>query len=410
MVQQIQIHRQSKPLFKDWGEKTIYDSLMKAPQPKVESKQGTVKGERKEHPFDMVAMRDFKNYNIHHSTCIETKRDSTVGLGFKSDKVSDLLDPLCEIAFEHTLSDVAEDYWQVGNCYFEIRREAQSSGAPIAAIYHLEAFAVKRYQEETGDYHWIIQSGEDGTDRHFARFGDLDDFIEREGLEGEDIDDVSEVIAIPRPTSLSRWYGFPDWLSCTASIELVHCLIQHEFDFFLNRGVPEFMLFALGGNIDPDTWKALENNLKSHIGLGNSFKSSAYNLPAPELTIQLEKLGIDQRQQGAFAEMSDSLAMAIVSAHRVPPLLAGIQIPGKLGATNELPNALMAFQVLVIGQAQRAIQRALANTIGKEVGLSKEDFAFKTILDEIDLGIMDTTSRMRDPAASGRDPAEGLKD
>jgi len=195
-----------------------------------------------------------------------------------------------------------------------------------------------------------------------------------------------------------------------SKIELAQCLTQHEFDFFLNRGVPEFIVWFVGGNVNPDQWTKIEENFKAHIGYGKSFKSSAFQFPDPNLKIQVDKLGIEARQQGIFSEMSDTLATAIVSAHRVPPLLAGILIPGKLGATNELPNALIAFQVLVIRQAQRAFQRKLALTIGAELNLSKDDFEFNTILDEFPLETMDTMSRMRDPVGSGRDPSEGLRD
>lgn len=396
--------RISKPLYPEYP-----DGLAKALLATEASSNFDAALGKKQHPYDFEAVINIKNFNIHHSTCIETKRDATVGIGFTSEKADDKLDPLCTISFQDVMSEIGEHYWQVGNGYMECVRE--STDQPPLGLYHMPSPQVFKVLEEGGHFHWKISGGE-SADREFARFGDLEGYKQRNKV--TDMSQVSELIAFPRPTSLNRWYGYADWISAVAIIELVQAMIQHEFDFFLNRGVPEFMLFFMGSKIDQKTWDKLKINLKAHIGLGNSHKSSAYNFQDPNLKIQLEKLGLAERQQGVFSEYYDTTAMAIVSAHRVPPLLAGIQIPGKLGATNELPNALMAFQLLVIGQAQRAIQKVLENTLGNSevnggLGLAK-DFEFKKITDELNLDAMDTMSRMREPAAEGRDPNKGLKE
>jgi len=405
----------TRPLFKDYGQGGILEYLMKSRVGSEGSSAQGTSGGRKEHPFDMSAVVSFKNHNIHHSTCIETKRDATVGLGFVSDKPGKILDDFCDVSFLSVLSDTIEDYWQTGNSYIEVRRAAPYDAAPVIGLHHIASPLVYKNVEvdsDTGtyDFHWEVVGSEGTTEQRFAQFGDLEDFIERKEYSSSEAQYVSEIIAIPRPTSLHRWYGWPDWISAVSNIELNQMLIQHEFDFFLNRGVPEFLLFIMGSSIDTKTCEAISDSLKANIGFGNSYKSGAFNIQNPNAKVQIEKLGLGDRQQGIFAEYTDALAQAIVSAHRVPPLLAGIQIPGKLGATNELPNALMAFQVLIIGQAQKRIQNILAGTLGTVVGLSEPDFEFNKITEEINIGEMDTVSRMREPATGDRDPAEGLKD
>ena len=125
----------------------------------------------------------------------------------------------------------------------------------------------------------------------------------------------------------------------------------------------------------------------------------------------MEDSGTDDK----FSKMKETLALSIVSAHRVPPLLAGIQIPGKLGAVNELPNALKGFQSLVIEQAQRLFQQTLGNTLGQDgTGLTIEDFEFQKITEVFDIENMDTVARMRQSPmqakAEGRDLSQGVKD
>ena len=100
----------------------------------------------------------------------------------------------------------------------------------------------------------------------------------------------------------------------------------------------------------------------------------------------------------------------------VPPLLAGIVVPGKMAAANELPNALLGFQTLVIGPAQRSLWTILSQTLGGGDGvrgIGPGDLRLRAITDEFDMGKVDTTARMKQPVAEaqaqGRDPAAGLK-
>lgn len=425
-------------------------------------------------PYDFDAILNFKTANVHHATCINTKVSSTVGQGFLTDedkanrkkmqmlaegsragmaggggggamgggggvtvpfssgmsKAAKILDPLCNGTFQQVLTNVAEDFYQLANGYIEVVRGIPGS-LQITGLHHLPARDTWVYVEDQQyNYHYEIQSCQGPLfNRRFARFGDKEGMATRvsnllpifdsPGMDGKpqvDRRGVSEVIHIKNHNTLSRWYGFADWLSCVPSVELAQCVMQQKYDFFNNRGVPEFFLFILGKKMPPKEWAKLENAIKAGIGRGNSHKSVAVNIEDPETTIKLEKLMSEGKTDEGFQSMKETLAMDVVTAHRTPPLLAGIQIPGKLGANNELPNALMAFQVLVIGPAQHTFQSTLGDTLGNAMdnggmALTYEDFALKTILDSIDVGIMSTVGAMRQPiTGSGRDPSKGLKD
>lgn len=418
------------------------------------SNQGTSLG-RRAHPFDMFQVINFQNANEYHATCIETKAWSMVGLGYDDEpiqekldpnqppldlsdklrkarrtnsKVDIALDPICDETWQSTLYSPAEDYVQVGVGHLEVLREGGPLG-PIRGIYHIPAHQCHVFLEnEKYDWHFEIvgEEGETNT-RRFCRFGDKESFIKRAGSkqDGFEIpttkpDEISEVIRFRQPSSRSRWYSYPKWLSAVAAIELSQCMKQDRYDYHLNRGVPEFLLWVLGAKLAKKDWDTIVNSLKNNIGMGKKFKSNAINLPNRDLTIQLDKLGFDRSVGEDFSTMGESLAQSVVTAHRVPPLLAGIQIPGKLGATNELPNALMAFQILVNEPSQRVFRQTLGQTLGNpalnggELKLTVEDFTFRALTDLIDFQKMDTVSRMRETvpeaAAKGRDLKAGLKD
>lgn len=416
----------------------------------IKSSQSTSVG-RKQHPYEFDAIQKLMNFNPHHAACIRAKKNSTVGLGFESEadkkrkkakrqglpepdatpeeeiaRIDTILDPLCAASWQNTISDACDDFWMVGTGYLEIRREAPDDAAPIVGVHHLPALSTYVFIEnESYDRHYEIESTDGGGPvRRFALFGDLEGFIERsrnnsnisigeteEGL-------VSEVIEFPLPSPLSRWYGWADWLSCVPSIELAQMMTQKEFDFYLNRGVPEFLMFIFG-NLTKEAKQTIKESMQSHIGLGNSHKSAMINLSL-DAKAQVEKLALEGKGEGvAYATSGDKLAMDIVSAHGVPPLLAGILIPGKLGATNELVQALQAFQSLVVGPAQRIFMQVLRASLGNEakapgLGLTTADMVLNTILDTVNLQNLDTVARMRqspqEAQEEGRDLSRGVKD
>jgi len=444
---------------RSWTEVLMKSALRNATE---RSQQGVTIG-TKDHPFDMVQASLFLTSNTHHAASIKAKQNCTTGLGFLTEKdkairllkqkaeagmpiteedlntlkpffspgydnrskVARELDPLCDISFQDLLDAVGEDLANTHNGYIEVVRRGEND--KITGLHHIPASECKLHVEnQTHDYHFeIATKGAPGGVRRFARFGDKDSFMSREsgaksargGVPITEASQVSEVIHLRYPSSMSRYYGIPTWLSAVAAIELVQALHQHEFDFYNNRGVPEFLLFLLGKKLDPNEWNALKEVFEAGIGLGNTHKSGAFNIQG-EVEVQLEKLAMEGKSDGRFSEMSMALALEIVSGHRIPPLLAGIALPGKLAASNELPNALMAYQTLTVGPDQTTLWSTFSCTLGNKdvnggLALEHNDFELKTILDVMNLGQMDTVARMRETVpeaqAEGRNIDEGLE-
>lgn len=408
----------------------VPDSLMAGIQ-KVDKKASEQPANigRAYHPLNFDKLKQLGTISEHHAACIEIKAAAIFGLGFVLDKqtstnenltvfdrldsrVDKLLDPLCIHSFSDVMMSAGLDYCETANGYIEVRREG--AGGKIVGIYPCPSSTVNIYVEDQSNFHYEIDPEEGSGPVKFARFGDS--LRLQSSLNGTDI--KSELIHFRKPTNKNRWYGVVDWLSVVPQIELYSALLQYKHDFFLNRGVPEFMLFVTGGIVPPEKWKDIENALKANIGSGNSHKSIALNLDGENITIEVVKLALDNPGEDTFSGTKEALALGIVSGHRVPPLLAGILIPGKLGASNELPNAIRAFQSFVISQEQRTIYQTLAKTLGDPaknggLALSAENFKMYTVTDEIDVMQMDTSMRMRQTetaaAAEGRNLDAGLK-
>jgi hypothetical protein len=415
--------RIDRNLFPDIGQgsQPLLTFLTKQITPQGKSNQAALSGLRAQ-PANFAAMSRFVLHNVYHSVCIAAKVNATVGLGLKKKETEKALDPLCKHGFTLLNTVVCEDFHSVGNGYYEVVRDGVGPKAKILALHPFPAPQTFIYVEEASRaQHLELVSGSEGAGRRkFPLFGDserfYDEVVRTKPKAGET---VSEIIHVPFPTALNRWYGLPRWLAAVASIELMQALDQREFDFFVNRGVPEFMLFITGGNLKKEDWKKLENALNAQVGLGNSHKSCAINIPESDAKVQVEKLDLEGTDQGErYATMTDTLALKITSAHQIPPLLAGIQIPGKLGANNELPNAIRAFQVLSVDHYQRVFENTLGRTLGNPeinggLAVGPEDFLFNEITDQLDLNAMATSTAMRqtepEAAAEGRDLADGVK-
>ena len=363
------------------------------------------------HPFDMCEVAAYKFDSIYHQTCVNTKIAATVGLGHTDKKTDEKLNPLCAVSWQDTIESVCDDYFQMGNGWLEVRRKDDKE---ITGLHHAKAPHVYIVlEDEFGENFHYEMCAASGAYHKFARFGDLAGFRERHPNQER----VSELIHLRRSNSYSRWYGFPDWLACFPTIDIAKAMRQHQMSFFKNRGVPEFISWSKG-IIDDDCLDAIKEAQQDHVGAENAHKNMHIHFQDNDAEFHVEKLNVEAKTESMFLMLNEATSRDIVSAHRVPPILAGILVPKQLGAANEVINALLSFQILVCGPEQKRLKTMLGCTLGdarfSNLGLSEKSFEWDKITKEFNLDDMDTVARMRQPLpqaqAQGRDIKEGLRD
>lgn len=397
------------------------------------------------HPVSMDSVYALKDISGHHSSCIQAKKYATVGLGFidEGDEVSKTKDPeqavqtaqtllsgrgkvmskvdkaldrLTNFGFMNELLDACEDYQDVGTGYLEVHR---NESGEIDGISHVIARDLWACTHEGRLFYQYQAYG--GRTKYWVPFGRAN----REWLKSETgpfkgstvrEEDISELIVFIKPTNRCKYYGYPDWLSASVDIDLLKKSKQYKADFYHNRGVLDKVLVVTGTQVDSVDWDKVKAALAMSIGEGNNFNSMVFNFASPDAKVAVLNLGTDGSAEQQFALDNEVLTQNIVSSHRVPPLLANILIPGKLGAANETINALVNFQLLVVSPDQNIFEKQLAQTLaGPEgvPGLNAEDFRLRTITSQIDINGMNTVSQMRSEALSGenkgRDVSKGLK-
>jgi hypothetical protein len=448
--------------------RTLLHLLKATLRPEGGTNTGTEVGVRT-HLVNKEASRRMRDLNATHATCLDAKSSSSLGMGHREQEIYDALDPLCRFGWQDVLDAASEDFWGEGDGFVEVVWDPERTR--ILAVNQLDGALVNVVVEQENNseqIHYQVTGNVAVRETvAMAAWGDMLNLkaryearggMVRNGtavgpggflaapLGGRIVD--SEVIHLRQPTARDVYQGYPDWMSATPFVELVQAMVRHEFDFHFNRGVPEILATFIGGQLKDDDWTAIKSIFSANQGIGNHRKTGAIRLTgSPEhVKVQIDKL-VEEGARDYFGEKVDSLAMLIATAHGVPPILANILLPGKIGASNEGPNALLLFQKRKLGQAQKRVSRLLASTLGSGVELNSPDGAakkltadlflgkryegksemgqvdpdtgmpifheqgngFRTVLDGMTLGAQDALARMKEPiAGSGRDPADGL--
>ena len=392
-------------------------------------------------PVCADAVYGLKDISGHHSSCIQAKKYATDGLGFIDEgdeieeasgeeaieksqsllsgqghvesKVDKVLDPLTTFGFMNELLDETEDFMDVGTGYLEVHRDEAGK------IDGLRQIPYKNLWPCTFDGRLFYQyNAPGGTTKYWAQFGKAN----REWLLSDKgpykgslkAEDVSEIIAFIQPSNRVKYYGYPDWISASVDIDLLKKSKQYKADFYHNRGVLDKVLVVSGEKVESDAWDQITASIKASIGEGNNFKSIAMNFQSADVKVEILNMGADGKTEEQFAKDNEVFTTNIVSSHGVPPLLANILIPGKLGASNEFINALVGFQLLRINAYQNVQEKTLAKTLGGVdgvEGLGPEDFRLRTITSQIDITGMETIGKMREEATgTDRDVSKGTKD
>lgn len=446
-------------LFKEI-EKSLYLSIVKKeqgaePQPTNQQPNEAALGAVGiPQPVDIYTIRNLKDISPHHSSCIQSKKYSIMGLGFVSEgsetqavrndtttpvdqvqqqmqnlltgeayietKVDKLLDPLTMFGFSFELYRVIEDFLDGGTGYLEVVRNTGNKiiGLNWLPYESIEACLIKDDAGRNTLVYKYVGNGVYGSGaatRYYALFGIKNKERVYNHFYKDDpkftIDKVSEVIPFICPSNQAQYYGYPEWLSASTMITLLSRALQYKSDFYVNRGVLAYILTVIG-SIDSDKWKQIQTLVQGSVGGGNNFRNMAINLPNTESNVKVDKLTTNDKTEDQFAKDSEVFSTNIVSSHRVPPVLANILISGKLGAANETVQALIAFQLLVIGPIQKIVEKTLAKTLAKETegvkGLKAEDLRLRKITSQFNIQGLDTASRMREEAPTATN-ADGTK-
>lgn len=408
-----------------------------------------------EHPFDMSLANRMPQVSAYHSACQRTLVAFAVGQGIgvideeateerrkmqegmgEVDSASmlpvideagtrqfyDFFDDVTEHGFDHAMNQLGQNFFNIGNGYFELGRDGSKT---ISGLWWMPGQLVWKHQLDPDDsrsYCWkhnpydSYSHSTTGTSYLRKHGSDGSEFGEGGGVNGIKVH-PNEVLDFQMPTTAWRHYGAPGWLAAVPPIEVDWRAMQRVSDYMNNNGVPETMIVLGGVKLSPDQNAAVRAALSG--GGGENYGKGAFlNFPngsKDRLFFEVKQLGQSLEGSG-WNETHATVNLIVASSNQVPPILAGITVAGKMGASNEQVLAMVVLQNTVIGPAQKYLAQRLSRCLlgrkcGGPAGLVGRRLRFRTILEASDIVALNTVARQREQVAEkpNRDPKEGLK-
>lgn len=174
----------------------------------------------------------------------------------------------------------------------------------------------------------------------------------------------SQLIYVKPYTSNFFYYPLPDYIAAINYIALDYKISNFHINAIKNGLAPSMLInFNIGDPTEEEkraTKTALKKLYASDDNAGNFFITwSSDKDKAPNITT-LTTSDLDKQ----YIALQELVLTNITAGHRINPVLAGIQVPGKLGTRNELLDSLELFKNDVIREKQLMIENVFNLLLG----------------------------------------------
>ncbi len=301
-------------------------------------------GQNNQFPLDLL---EYKQHSAIHSAIIDSKSKLISGNGFifadtREASNAWLIENFRSIPFWRKLDEVfylvARDQQTFGYSCFEVRYNADRN--KIVDINWVDASRIacgkKEDGEEIDDYYYS---------NNWANIrNNPPKKIESFDGHGEEF---RQLVFIKYPENNMNYYALPTYYSALKWIKADGQMAEYNLAA-LNNGFSPSIVFKFYKKPTPQERQMNSEAIKAqHGGPKNAGKAIILYSDGKDLAPDVDTLdatNIDQR----LLQLSDQITQQIISAHKAHPGLLGIQVPGKLGYSNELLQSWSIFDKMVI--------------------------------------------------------------
>ena len=277
-----------------------------------------------------------------HSACVNAKTRFTYGEGIRAmfqgaemEKETELIRDWLRTknAKRNTngkeiLAGIA-DYYRTGNTFFE---RAEVDG--VVMLYHVKTKNIRITKDGKGclissDF-FSSRVSVGAQNSEYRPF--YPEFV-------QDSDGVKRsIVHIAADKIQNDYYGEPDSVAALVDMALEYRISSWNLSEFDNGFRPSSLMQFVGDYETDEATEFLTDMKAKFTGDGNNGKIVMQVVPNKELFANIVQL--NQTQDGNFSELSQRVETNILKAHRLPKVLAGIPIAGKLGGdTKEIETA-----------------------------------------------------------------------
>ncbi len=169
----------------------------------------------------------------------------------------------------------------------------------------------------------------------------------------------------------SRYYGEPDYSAVLEQILLEKQINGYNNAFFENSARPDFAIIFEGSEPSDEQITAFQEFFETSFqGYANAHKTLIISAPPDTGSTVSPRIRIEPLntvQDMSFKALKDTNRDEIISAHGVPPRLAGIVTAGQLGGGGELIGQLHVFNEIEIKPKQAILQAFFKDVIGVDI-------------------------------------------
>lgn len=341
---------------------------------KASAQRDTANSDEVPHPHsekfgDMILhWNDLRAANSYHARCIRSKVACTVGLGLEmlEGDQKKLLERMSLVndygeSFLEVMQRVGLDFEATGNGYMEVVTDGKGDPAEFYYMPSTRTTARKLQRGLPRTWYYLQDSGERTS---FEIYNPKTAKARR-----------SYVLHFAQPSTGSRYYGTPDWEGCTPDIELAHYAKLYNRQFFINSGVPDVAIIVENGRLDKKTEQVVADFFRANFqGVMNSHRALYLPVEGEDANVRIEPVGGSMKDRDmSFKELSDKTRDGILSAHGVPPRLAGVVASGQLGGGGEVGGQFKLYKELVIDPRQEIFETKL-RPVFAAMGLGEVQF------------------------------------
>lgn len=219
------------------------------------------------------------------------------------------------------------DYYRTGNAFFE---RAEKDG--VVNIHHISTKEARIKKDSSG----VLISRDFYEGSYLTNDGRHLPFYPNQEKDEDGV--LRSVVHVCGDKISNEYYGEPDSVSALIDMELEYRIGSYNKAEFDNGFKPSTLMQFVGDYETEEATEYLADMKERFTGDGNNGKMVLQVVPSKELFANL--LTLNANTDGNFSELSQRVETNILKAHRLPKVLAGIPIAGKLGGdTKEIQTA-----------------------------------------------------------------------
>ena len=322
--------------------------------------------------------------NEYHAAACKFKTDAVAGQGYEIQPVDDTIkDKDAEYSklkqfienanpdesFENVIKKCWLDYEVFGNFYMELDKNIRNE---LVAIGHLPANTVRKAGSKNG-YYQLYDDFSKG--KYFDKYGYIDSPNYAKELSVYQ-KQVTEIIHLKNYYYESSYYGYPDVLPALGCMYLDLHLIDFNTYFFENNAIPEGILLFTNTEVDSETMaKIQEYHVQKFKGKENQHRLLVLQAEGQNAKVEFVDLSGGEKDL-SFERLHKMCRDRVLSAHRLPPKIAGTITAGELGQSNQSYAEMQMFQELIIKPRQRQLEFMLNKVFNTYLGIKNWKLVF----------------------------------